>query len=72
MDLSRRDFIKVFGISIASLMLTRCKGLPQPTPTPTQIPTPEISCALAGVDFLIWLKPRLILGMTMTSIWKIR
>lgn len=39
MNLSRRDFIKVFGVSIASLILTRCKTLPQPTPTP--IPTPR-------------------------------
>ena len=35
MDLSRRDFIKMFGVSVASLLLTRCKWLGQTTPTPT-------------------------------------
>ncbi len=34
MDISRRDFLKIFGISVASVMLTRCKPLLS-TPTPT-------------------------------------
>ena len=34
MDLSRRDFLKFFGISVASVMLTRCKSI-LPTPTAT-------------------------------------
>jgi hypothetical protein len=33
MNLSRRDFLKLFGISVASLMLTRCKVSLTPTPT---------------------------------------
>jgi hypothetical protein len=33
MNLSRRDFLKLFGVSIASLMLTRCKVSLTPTPT---------------------------------------
>jgi hypothetical protein len=44
MSVSRRDFIKMFGVSIASLMLTRCKFIPpinllnKPTTTPTVLP----------------------------------
>src|SRR5512140_1589997 len=38
MDLSRRDFLKLFGISIASVMLTRCKPV---------ISTPIITCYAA-------------------------
>jgi len=35
MELSRRDFIKLFGISIASVLLTRCKPtLPSASPNP--------------------------------------
>ena len=39
-DVSRRDFIKLFGVSIASLLLTRCKAFPWAAPTPTHTPTP--------------------------------
>lgn len=35
MDISRRDFLKIFGISVASVMLTRCKPV---------LPTPIITC----------------------------
>ena len=47
MSLSRRDFMKLFGVAAASLLLTRCRGsgppvtcytpMPPPTPTPTDL-----------------------------------
>ena len=44
MDLSRRDFMKLVGISVASLALTRCRTLPvtcyaplPPSPTTTEL-----------------------------------
>ena len=42
MNLSRRDFIKLFGITVASLTMTRCKFPPlaAETPGPTATPTP--------------------------------
>jgi hypothetical protein len=47
MSISRRDFMNVFGVSLASLLLSRCKwsdlvGGSNKTPVPTQ--TPTISC----------------------------
>jgi len=34
MSLTRRDFMKLFGVSVASLLMTRCRGLiTSPTPT---------------------------------------
>jgi len=46
MDLSRRDFMKLVGISVASLTLTRCRSIPPtcymplpPSPGPTDEPT---------------------------------
>jgi hypothetical protein len=49
MSLSRRDFMKLFGVAAASLLLTRCRGigfpvacyapLPPPTQTPTDLAT---------------------------------
>jgi len=57
MDLSRRDFLKLFGISVASIMLTRCKPIvPTPTVTPHKAPpltptvtppTPMVTCYTA-------------------------
>lgn len=38
MSLSRREFMKLFGTSLASLLLARCQATP-PTPTPEDIPT---------------------------------
>jgi hypothetical protein len=35
MNLSRRDFLRLFGISVASVMLTRCKAI---------LPTPTVTC----------------------------
>ena len=35
MTLSRRDFMKVFGVSLASALLTRCKKQDIPTTTPS-------------------------------------
>jgi hypothetical protein len=53
MKLSRRDFLKLFGISVASLMLTRCKALPPlPPPSPTcyaPLPPTEVTPAAASV-----------------------
>jgi len=43
MDLSRRDFLKLFGISVASLLLTRCKAA---LPGVTSTPTPTVSTAM--------------------------
>ncbi len=55
MPIPRRDFMKVFGISLGSLLLARCARAPSPEPTyvmscyqptakpwPTDTPTPEI------------------------------
>lgn len=47
MTLSRRDFMKLFGVAAASLLLTRCRGIgfpvtcyaPVPPSTPTPTPT---------------------------------
>lgn len=57
MDISRRDFLKLFGISVASVMLTRCTPiLPIPTVTPYKAlpltptvtpPTPIVTCYTA-------------------------
>ncbi len=45
MSISRRDFIKLFGVSVASLLVTRCKPIALTPPTPTCYaplpPTPE-------------------------------
>jgi hypothetical protein len=38
MSLTRRDFMKLFGVSVASLLLTRCRG------NATAMPTPEMTC----------------------------
>jgi hypothetical protein len=38
MTLTRRDFMKLFGVSVASLLLTRCRG------NATAMPTPEMTC----------------------------
>jgi hypothetical protein len=40
MNISRRDFMKVFGVSVASLLLSHCNQPPTPesTATPTQTP----------------------------------
>ena len=52
MTISRRDFIKLFGISVASLMLTRCKPLILSTPSPTcyaPLPPTTVTPAAASV-----------------------
>ena len=41
MSLSRRDFMKLFGVSVASLLLSRCQSLPGLTSTPRPTKTPE-------------------------------
>jgi hypothetical protein len=33
LSLTRRDFMKLFGVSVASLLLTRCRGIVTETPT---------------------------------------
>jgi hypothetical protein len=38
MSLTRRDFMKLFGVSVASLLLTRCRG------NATATLTPEMTC----------------------------
>jgi hypothetical protein len=38
MSLTRRDFMKLFGVSVASLLLTRCRG------NATAMPTPQMTC----------------------------
>jgi len=52
MNLSRRDFLKLFGVSVASLMLTRCKVSLPFTPTPTcyaPLPPTAVTPAAASV-----------------------
>jgi hypothetical protein len=47
MDLSRRDFMKIFGVSLASLLLARCKRpeMPGVLSTPTEpFSTPMQTC----------------------------
>lgn len=61
MPLTRRDFMKLFGVSVASLLLTRCRGIATETPTcyaplpePTVTP-PVLSSARERLRFC-WLR----------------
>ena len=64
MPLSRRDFMKLFGVTAASILLTRCRGLatetpPTPTcyaPTAPPIDTPSISSSARERLRLTWLR----------------
>jgi hypothetical protein len=59
MDLSRRDFMKLVGISVASLALTRCRALPvtcytplPPYPTTTELePTARERLRMCWLSF---------------------
>ena len=63
MALTRRDFMKLFGVSVASLLLTRCKQIfPTPTPTcyaplppPTDTPPASLSSPRERLRFC-WLR----------------
>jgi hypothetical protein len=53
MSLTRRDFMKLFGVTVASLLLTRCRGfvIETPTPTPTcyaPLPPPTITPSITS------------------------
>jgi len=59
---SRRDFMRLFGITVASLLLTRCRGVAAtPTATcyaplpPTDMPTPHVPSAARERLRLYWL-----------------
>ena len=52
MDFPRRDFLKIFGISVASLLLTRCKSIPPFGPVTTcyaPLPPTPVTPAAASV-----------------------
>jgi hypothetical protein len=51
MSLSRRDFMKLFGVTVASLLLTRCRGFITDPPTPTcyaPLPPPTITPSITS------------------------
>jgi hypothetical protein len=62
MSLTRRDFVKLFGVSVASLLLTRCRGTDATeTPTcylPAMLTEPAIVPVVASRDALhvCWLR----------------
>lgn len=63
MSLKRRDFMKLFGVSVASLLLTRCRGIFAETPTcyapfPPPTVTPPIASSSTARDRLrfSWLR----------------
>lgn len=62
MSLTRRDFMKMFGVSLASLLMTRCRGIVTETPTcyaplppPTLTPSIPSSSARDRLRFC-WLR----------------
>ena len=53
MSISRRDFMKLFGVSVASILMTRCRPISTSTPTPTcYAPLPVTPEALTPRDRL--------------------
>jgi hypothetical protein len=50
MELSRRDFMKSFGVALASLALTRCKVLDDSQNTSTPPIITEVTCYLVAVQ----------------------
>jgi hypothetical protein len=51
MSLTRRDFMKLFGVTVASMLLTRCRGFILETPTPTcyaPLPPPTVTPSITS------------------------